>query len=128
VKAKIKNKKWSVTHPRAKATYMERREPRRKIEKAWPRKIRTMYAILRTEHEKNLKDWRHRMLGKEESGNYEKCDLETETTMHILAKCPAHSKIRRQKFGDKQPTRNDLVQHPELCKEVLESRFEDLHE
>ena len=128
VKAKIKNRKWEITHPRAKVTYMEKRAPRKEIEKAWPRKVRTMYARLRTEHEKNLKDWRFRMLGKEENSRCEKCELEPETTIHILARCPAHSRTRRKVFGGKHPNRNDLVQHPEQCKEVLEDRFEDLRE
>ena len=109
VKAKIKGKKWEITHPRAKETYMERRAPRKNIEKAWPRKVRTMYARLQTDHEKNLKDWRHRMLGKEETGMCEKCELEPETTIHILAKCPATSKLRREMFGDKILKRNELV-------------------
>ena len=41
------------------------------------------------------------MLGKEETGMCEKCELEPETTIHILAKCPATSKLRREMFGDK---------------------------
>ena len=68
------------------------------------------------------------MLGKEDTGMCEKCELEPETTIHILAKCPATSKLRREMFGDKILKRNELVQQPEQCKRILESRFEDLQE
>ena len=106
--------------------YKKRRGPRRNIEKSWSRKSRTFYARLRTEHAKELKSYRHRMLETEDTATCELCGLEDETTMHILCRCPAHEKVRREEFPDERITKEMLVERPEKCRRVLEDRFPDL--
>ena len=50
VKAKIKARRWEVTHEQAKNTYKERRKPKVEVEKKWPRHVRSLFARLRTGH------------------------------------------------------------------------------
>ena len=83
-KAKIKARTWPVKHQRAKETYQGTRKPKSKIEKKWPKCVRSLYARLRTGHVKELKTYRHR-LGLEEDGICAECKLEDETIEHVLA-------------------------------------------
>ena len=55
VKARIK--RWSMEHERVVEIYGKRRKPIMEVEKRWPRKVRTLYARLRTNHEKELKSY-----------------------------------------------------------------------
>ena len=59
VKARIKRRKWSVTHERAKETYGGRKSPRFDVDKQWPRSVRSLFARLRTGHAKELKLYTH---------------------------------------------------------------------
>ena len=126
VKAKIKSKNWKVQHKRAKAIYGKRRGPRRNIEKNWSRRAQTLFARLRTDHAKELKSYRHRILHTEESAECEKCGLEDETTMHILCRCPALMRIRMEEFPDEDVTRDMMVERPDRCRRILGERFPDL--
>ena len=83
VKAKIKDRKWKIEHPRAKITYGEARKPNFKIEREWPKKVRTPYSRLRTGHAKELKQYRNR-IEQEDDALCEMCQMEEETTKHIL--------------------------------------------
>ena len=126
VKAKIKNTSWKITHPRAKAIFGRRRGPRRNIEKNWSRRARSMFARLRTDHAKELKEFRYRILKTEETPDCDLCGLEAETSMHILSRCPAHAKIRREEFPDGVVTRDMIVQKPDKCRRIMGERFKDL--
>ena len=57
VKARIKRRRWDVEHERAVKIYGKRRKPNMEVEKKWPRKVRTLYARLRTNHAKELKSY-----------------------------------------------------------------------
>ena len=50
VKAKIKSRRWEVTHDRARAIYRERRKPNVKLEKKWSISVRSLNARLCTFH------------------------------------------------------------------------------
>ena len=61
LKAKVKSKKWKISHSRAKQMYGDRRGPKTKVEKKWSRRQRTLFARLRTNHAKELKHYQHRI-------------------------------------------------------------------
>ena len=125
VKAKIKGRKWEIEHPRAKITYGEARKPNFKIEREWPKKARTLYSRLRTGHAKELKQYRHR-IEQEDDALCEMCQMEEETTEHILCRCEKEEAARFQIHPGGQFTLNMLVTHPEECRKLLERRFKDL--
>ena len=61
MKAKIKSGKWPINHLRAQETYGGRRNPDFKVEREWPKKIRTLFSRLRTGRTKELKSYRFRL-------------------------------------------------------------------
>ena len=122
VKAKIAGKKWEITHERAKRVYQDRRGPKRKIEKAWPRKQRSMFCRLRTGHCKQLQNFQHNKLGKGESALCPKCEEGDETIEHIICTCPS---LEARRFGIKvgEWEESDMVRKPLECMELLQHRF-----
>ena len=127
VKAKIKARTWPINHQRAQQTYKNSRKPKVKIEKKWPRGVRSLYARLRTGHAKELKSYRHR-IGLEEDGICSECELKEETIDHVLCRCPANESDRRELWPDDHTTTtvNRLVTDPARCRELLERRFAGL--
>ena len=124
MKAKIRNQKWEISHERAKKTYGERRGPKTKIEKTWPRKKRTLYARLRTNHAKELKHYQHR-IGNEEDAICAKCGEEDETIEHVLCKCPA-LELQRRRIYEGEWHQEMMVTAPKQSMELLKHRFEGL--
>ena len=61
MKAKIKAQSWPLTHTRAEKTYQDLRKPNYKIEKEWPKRVRSLFSRLRTGHAVELKAYRHRI-------------------------------------------------------------------
>ena len=88
VKAKINAAKWIVEHERAIQTYGERRKPRLDIEEGWPRRVRTLYVRLRTQHSMELRWFTFHKLGLVDDPLCQECGAE-ETIEHVLCKCPA---------------------------------------
>ena len=91
----------------------------------WPRKVRTLFARLRTGHCKELADYRF-IIDKEDDDSCERCDLERpETTEHILCVCPAldHERVRKI-YG--KVTIDMMVTNPEACRKILAKRFDGL--
>ena len=124
VKAKIKGRKWEVTHDRAMATFKDRREPRIEVEMKWPRKVRTLFARLRTGHAKELAYYRYLI----ESGDdaiCEECGEEEETIEHVLCRCVALEEERRRRI-EGEITIDKMVTDPEACREILQKRFPGL--
>ena len=101
VMTKIKSKTWEVAHDRAKATIEDRRKPRVKVDKKWPRSIRSLYAHLRTGHEMELRVYQHRM-NEDVKPICEICREDKETINHILCRCPTDEQFRRWRTEDRQ--------------------------
>ena len=125
IKAKIKARKWEVSHKRAKTMYGERRKPKFEEEKSWPKKVRTLFSKLRTGHSTELKRYRF-LIEKEDDPICNLCEQDEETIEHILCECPALEEERvRQGAGHVTP--DMMVTKPELCRKILVKRFKDLN-
>ena len=125
-KAKIKNVKWEVEHDRAKEIFGERRKPK-DIEKSWPMKIRSMFSRLRCDHATQLKTYRKRIkLDLEDKCMH--CDMDAiDNIEHILCKCP-QLEWKRISLHPEKFTVSMLTTHPEVCRKLLATRFEQLSE
>ena len=123
VKAKIKARKWTHTYDRAEKMYGKRRKPKMDIEKAWPRKVRTLFSRLRSGHAKQLKRYMY-MIEKEDDPTCD-CGQEEETIEHVLCRCPALEEKRARMF-EGEVTIDMMVYKPEKCRKLLESRYPDL--
>ena len=125
MKAKIKAQSWPLTHTRAEQTYQDLRKPNYKIEKEWPKRVRSLFSRLRTGHAVELKAYRHR-IEKEEDGICELCEEEDETIEHVLCRCSAESRKRHTTFEGGVAEMNYMVTKAEKCRKFLEDRFEGL--
>ena len=61
VKAKIKAGNCFPTHTGAKEMYRERRRPKFEIESKWTRRMRSLFARLRSNHAKELAYYQHKI-------------------------------------------------------------------
>ena len=120
VKAKIKSRKWDVTHARARAAYGERRGPEVKVEVKWPRKVRTLFSRLRTGHAKELRYYRY--LVEMEDDPMCDCGEEEETIDHVLCRCQGLEEMRRRE-AEGQVTIDMMVTKPEMCRKILQHKF-----
>ena len=125
IKAKIKNRKWEVTHDRARGMYGDRRSPRMDVEKLWSRKVRTLFSRLRTGHAKELKQYRHK-IEVEEDGMCDHGCGEEETIEHALCHCEMLEE-ERVKTWNGEVTIDMMVSEPEVCRTILMKRFGDLY-
>ena len=85
VKAKIKAQKWQPTHEGARRVYGDRLRPRYTVECKWTRRMRTLFARLRTNHAKELGAYQHR-IGNSESPNCKECNV-PETILMAARHC-----------------------------------------
>ena len=114
VKAKIRNRRWTPTHPRACATYGERIKPKR-IESSWPNHVRVAFSKLRTGHSKDLREYRHRLQIEEDP--FCPCGSgEEETIEHVVCKC-TRLEARRRMLGEVKIS--ILVEDPETARSML---------
>ena len=125
VKSKIKARKWNVSHKRAMDTYGSRRKPDFKTERQWPKTVRTLFSRLRTGHALELNSYQHR-LDPTKNAKCVECQQEDKTIEHVLCNCPAEEARRQQLKPDGNFTIGDLVSKPELCRQLLERRFQQL--
>ena len=125
VKSKIKARKWAVSHKRAMDTYGSRRKPDFKTERQWPKTVRTLFSRLRTGHALELRSYQHR-LDPSKDPRCAECQQDVETIEHILCNCPAETARRHQLKSDGSFTTEDLVRQPEMCRQLLERRFQQL--
>ena len=123
VKARIKRKKWDVSHPRGVEMYKGRRSPRFDIEKKWPRDVRRLFSRLRTDHAKELAYYRY-LIDKEEDPACV-CGYENETIKHVLCDCPALMMTRRRHTME-TITIDQMISEPEMCRKILQVRFTGL--
>ena len=124
VRAKIKARKWTVTHGRAAPMYGERRSPKFEIERRWPRDVRRNFQQLRTGHSKLLKRYRY-IIDLEEDPYCDCGMMEEETLEHVLCRCPALEEQRKRQY-DGEVTAAMMVTKPELCRRILQHRFKEL--
>lgn len=125
-KAKIKAEKWRIVHDRAREMYGERRKPRSDIEKKWPRRIRSQFARLRTDHAKELKIYQKKIENIEDA-TCEVCGEGDETIKHVLCQCPGLADERR-KLRSGEWKIQMMVTEPEICRKLLQQRFHGLRE
>ena len=105
----------------------ERRSVKLDVEKTWPRKVRSLYGRLRTEHAMELGYYQYKMEKVTEKEAYCKdCGEDFETTKHLLCSCPALAVERQRQFEGGSPRYSDLVLKPEQCRKLLSKRFPDL--
>ena len=124
IKAKIKARKWMPTHTRAKKMYGKRLNPKFDVEKTWTRKIRSLFARLRTDHAKELANYRHR-IGTAESPDCVECQV-PETIEHLLCHCPSLEEARARVWPHGKVTINMMVENPEVCRQILQKRIPNL--
>ena len=121
IKAKIRNRKWTPTHPRAKTTYGERRKPK-DVETTWPYQVQIAYAKLRTGHSKDLKAYRHRL--NIDDNPLCPCDSgEDETIEHVICRCP-RLESRRRMLG--QVDTSLMVEDPETARSWLSLLYDSV--
>ena len=130
MKAKIKARKWKIEHPRARHMYGRRRGPKREVEKSWPRKQRSMYSRLRTDHCKQLQNFQANKIFKAASALCPKCAEEDEDIRHVVCSCPILEAKRQEMSRDDIKTSEwrvrDMVNFPLECMELLQHRFPEL--
>jgi len=124
VRAKIKARKWTVTHERAAPMYGDRRCPKFEIERRWPRDVRRNFQQLRTGHSKLLKKYRY-IIDLEEDPYCDCGMIEEETLEHVLCRCLALEEQRKRQY-DGEVTAAMMVTKPELCRRILQHRFKEL--
>ena len=120
-KAKIRSRKWEVTHGRAKQTFGERRKPK-EMEQKWPAKIRRVFTRLRCGHAKELRSYRKRIdMETEDECTY--CeDGVPETIEHVVCKCPQMEARRRSISAEKFKIQM-MTTEPEKCRRMLQTGF-----
>ena len=120
VKAKIKAEKWEPTHERAREVFKDRLKPKFEVESKWTRRVRSLFARLRTDHAKELASYQHK-IGNIDSPNCIECD-KPETIKHVLCECVKLEEKRVRMWHD-TITVSMMTTHPELCRRILEHRF-----
>jgi hypothetical protein len=55
VRAKILNRKWTITNPKAWKIFQNRRRPKSEVEKRWLKSVRRKYSQLRSGHTMELR-------------------------------------------------------------------------
>jgi ribonuclease HI len=123
-RAKIRSEKWEIKHERAKETFKHRRKPKSDIESKWPPEVRRTYARLRSGHAKELRDYLC-FIQADEDATCKECGLEDETIEHVICRCPALDRKRRE-TTQRNWTIDMLVEQPELCRRILEERIKKL--
>ena len=61
VKAKILNRKWTITNPKAWKIFQNRRGPKSEVEKRWPKSVRQKYSQLRSGHTMELRYYQNKI-------------------------------------------------------------------
>ena len=124
VKARIKSKKWTVTHRRAAEMYGDRRSPMFAVEREWPRDARRLFSRLRTGHTQELKDWSYKIDEADDPAC--ECGHEKETTEHLLCECPMLDGARRRYSEGRKVSMEHMITEPEMCRRILLTRFPEL--
>ena len=108
MKAKIKAIKWTPTHSGAKEIFGERLRPKFEVESKWTRRMRSLFARLRSNHAKELRYYQHK-IGNIESPNCQECEV-PETIKHVLCECPALLEARHRNWPGGNVTVGMMIQ------------------
>ena len=122
VKAKIKNRKWKITHERAQKTYKRRRKPKMEIEKNWPVEVRSLFCRLRSGHAVELKRYRHEFLHTEEDGLCSEGCGKVEDIQHVLCECKK-TKDARTTLCPRGVKIHMMTTKPNMCRKILMTKF-----
>ena len=123
-KAKIKSRKWEITHPRAKETFLSMRKTK-EIESSWPPRVKRLFARLRSGHAKELRSYRHRV-GLDSQPFCIHCTADApETIEHVLCHCDTLDASRLNLWPEEFKI-DMLGSHPEVCRKLLVKRFTGL--
>ena len=124
VKAKIKNKKWTIRNEKAASIYQSRRGPRFDIEGKWPRGVRSSFAQLRSGHSMELRYYRHK-IGIDFSDLCPSGCGVAETITHVLCDCVSTEEARRRNWHE-AVTPSMLTTHPDITRRILATKYGDL--
>jgi ribonuclease HI len=122
-KAKIKARRWEVEHPRAKAMYKDRRKPQEDLERRWPRRVRTLFARLRSDHAKELNYYREK-IKTSDTADCDTCGV-VENIKHVLCDCPTLEEARVRNWYGKVSI-DMMVTEPDVCRRILAHRYKAL--
>ena len=100
-------------------------KPDFKTERQWPKTVCTLFSRLRTRHALELKSYQHRLDPSKDPRCVE-CQQDVEPIEHVLCNCPAEAARRHQLRPDGEFTTKDLVSKLEICRQLLERRFQQL--
>ena len=123
IKAKIKARPWQPTHAGAKEMYDGRLKPKFEVEANWTRRVRSLFARLRSNHAKELAYYQHK-IGNIASPNCKECEV-PETIKHLLCECPSLEEARARNWPGKVNI-TMMISHPDVCRQILEKRFQGL--
>ena len=121
--ARVKKKRWPITHKRAKDIYQDKLKPNVEVERLWPRRVQSLFSRLRSGHAKELKQYLYKI----DVADDPLCECgEVESTEHILCECPILETTRRAVM--QEPVfPHHLVSEPEKARRILAKRFKDLN-
>ena len=106
--------------------YVDRKKPKLELERKWPRSVRTLYSRLRTDHSRELANYRY-LIEAEDEPFCTSCDEgRVENIQHVLCECSALEEIRYRVFGGPVEL-SQMTSNPEKCRLVLRHRFKDLY-
>ena len=121
--AKVKKKRWSITHKRAKEIYQDKLKPKMKVERLWPRRVQSLFSRLRSGHAKELKLYQYKI----DVADDPLCECgQVESTEHVLCECPLLETTRRTVM-EEPVFPHHLVSEPEKARRILAKRFEGLN-
>ena len=95
VKAKILNRKWTITNPKAWKIIQNRRGPKSEVEKRWPKSVRRKYSQLRSRHAMELRYYRNKIEIDDDAKCMSGCGVD-ETIEHVLCECYTCQKLTTQ--------------------------------
>ena len=121
VKAKILNRKWSITNTKAQDTFLDKRKPDIDIEKQWPPAVRRTFSQLRSGHSMELRYYRKK-INLVDSAICDHCPGKEETIEHVLCDCNSTSKARQDVWPEKV-TLSMMVSHPDVCRRILAYKY-----
>ena len=88
--------------------------------------MRTLYARLRTDHSRELANYRH-LIEVKDDPFYKSCNEGlVENIYHVLCECSALEEIRYRVFGGPVEL-SQMTSNPEKCRLILRHRFKDLY-
>ena len=124
VKAKIMNYKWRIQNEKAQAIFQNSQIPKIEMEETWPKRVRTKFAQLRSGHAMEFRYYWKKVEPDGSATCPNACGVD-ETITHVLCECVLTSDARRR-FWKGAVTPAMITNHPDVCRRILESKYEEL--